>query len=326
MKWAKLASMLAGAVFMFLPCSAQANHGPHHHGGELHAQHGTPPSTGKNNESMHMRHAPEKMSNMGQRPAKQDPAPTPYEAPPPPVVYAAPQHAADMVYDPAEMAQARETLGRDQGGTTAYKVMFDRLESRFSEGEEMYLWDGQAWYGGDRNKFWFKTEGEGAFSGKLEDAEIQGLWSHAILPWWDLQAGVRQDFVPDGEERTHLVLGIQGLAPYFFEVDAATFISDKGEFTARIEAEYDQLITQKLILQPRVELNFSGEDIPELEIGSGLSTVDVGLRLRYEFVPEFAPYIGVSYQTKAGATADFARASGEDVNSWIGLAGLRTWF
>lgn len=255
-----------------------------------------------------------------------DPAPTPHEAPTPDRAFSGPLHAADMYYDDIEMEEARAKLQQEQGGTTAYKFMIDRLETRIKDGDDVYLWEGQAWYGGDYNKIWLKTEGEGLFNGALETGEIQALWSRAIRPFWDFQAGFRYDFAPNGEERKHVAFGFQGLAPYFFEVDSAVFISTEGEVTARVEAEYDQLLTQKLILQPRGELNFSAETIPELGIGSGLSTVELGLRLRYEFIPEFAPYVGVSYETKVGDTANIARQRGEDIDNWFAVLGLRTWF
>jgi copper resistance protein B len=223
------------------------------------------------------------------------------------------------------MAAAREDLRREHGDMIGYSFLVDRLETRVRNGRDGFEWDAQGWIGGDIDKFWVKTEGEGAFGEKLESAEVQALWSHAIDPWFDLQLGVRHDFRPD-PQRTHLVLGIQGLAPYWFEVDAAAFLSNKGDVTARIEAEYDQRITQSLILQPRVEFDLAAQDVAELGIGSGLSTASAGARLRYEFIPEFAPYIGVEYERAFGDTADFRRADGEKAGGWSFLVGLRTWF
>jgi copper resistance protein B len=204
-------------------------------------------------------------------------------------------------------------------------VLIDRLETSVRGGRDGYAWDAEGWYGGDIDKLWVKTEGEGSFGENPEQAELQALFSHALDPWFNLQAGVRQDFRP-GPERTHLVVGIQGLMPYWFEVDGALFLSNKGELTARFEAEYDQRLTQKLILQPRVELDLSAQQIPAIGIGSALTSAESGLRLRYEFVPEFAPYVGVAYERSFGDTADFARAAGEDVGGWNFLVGLRTWF
>jgi copper resistance protein B len=223
------------------------------------------------------------------------------------------------------MAEAREELREEHGSMETYKVLVDQLEAKLRNGRDGYAWDAQAWYGGDIDKLWLKTEGEGAFGESVEGAEVQALWSHAIDPWFDLQLGVRHDFRPD-PERTHLVLGVQGLAPYWFEVDAAAFVSDKGEVTARLEAEYDLRVTQKLILQPRVELDLSLQDVPEIGIGSGLSSGEIGARLRYEIRPEFAPYVGIEYERAFGGTADFRRAAGEKAGGLSLLVGLRTWF
>ena len=261
--------------------------------------------------------------DMGRQAAPASAAPG---TPPPAAAFEGPRHAADLLFDPSAMAGAREQLRAEQGEMRTFRVLFDQLESRFDDdGGEGYLWDGQGWYGGDIDKLWIKTEGEGGFDEKLEEAEVQVLWSHAITPWFDAQAGVRYDFKPE-PERGHLVVGLQGLAPYFFELDAAAFLSDEGDLTARFEAEYDQLITQRLILQPRLEFDVAARDIPEIELGSGFSSVEAGLRLRYEFVPEFAPYIGVEYARKLGQTADFARDEGEDVGGFSLLLGLRAWF
>ncbi len=198
------------------------------------------------------------------------------------------------------------------------------MEYRAREGDDGYLFDVQGYYGGDLNKFWFKSEGEGSFGEKIESAEVQALYSRAIAPFFDLQAGIRQDFAP--MDRTYAVVGIQGLAPYLFEVDAAAFLSDKGDLTGRVEAELDQRITQRLVLQPRVEVSLSAQDIPELGIGAGLDTVETGLRLRYHFTREFAPYIGVDQEWKIGQSADYARLEGEDPSVTNYMVGVRFWF
>ncbi|WP_081598876.1 copper resistance protein B [Tistrella mobilis] len=254
------------------------------------------------------------------------PASAPPVAPPPPEAFSGPEHAADTVFDPTFMAKKRAgELMAEHGGYTGYMVLFDRLEYRAVDGHDGYAWDGEAWYGGDYNRLWLKTEGEGAFGEAVESAEIQALYSRAIDPWFNLQAGVRYDIRPK-PDRAHLVVGLQGLAPYWFEVDAAAFLSDEGHLTARLEAEYDQRITNRLILQPRVELDLAAQDVPELGIGAGLSSIEAGLRLRYEIEREFAPYVGVQYERRFGDTADFARAAGEDVGRWAFLFGIRSWF
>lgn len=247
------------------------------------------------------------------------------KGPPPAAATSGAAHAADAVFGADTMAAARAALYKETGGMTVAKTIVDRLEAGFGKGHETYLWDVQGWIGRDIDKFWWKTEGEGAFDGAIESAEVQALWSHAIGPFFDLQAGVRYDIRPE-PDRAHAVIGIQGLAPYKFEVDAAAFISTKGDVTARIEAEYDQRLTQKLILQPRVEVELSAQDIPEYGIGAGLSAIEAGARLGYEFVPQFRPYVGVEWHRKLGDTADFARAAGEDVDAVRWLVGVRTWF
>ena len=252
-------------------------------------------------------------------------SPNPPEGPPPPQALAGPEHAADAVYDPRQMADAREELRREHGDLPAYRIFFDRIEARIGDGPDSYLVDGQAWYGGDIDKLWLKTELEGEWQGGVDETEAQALWSHAIDPWFDLQAGVRYD-ARRGPDRGHLVLGVQGLAPYWWEVEGALFLSDEGELTARAEAEYDLRITQKLILQPRVEVDLSAQDIPELAIGAGLSEASVGARLRYEITKLFAPYVGVEYRRAFGDTRRFRRLEGEDTGGLALLVGLRTWF
>jgi copper resistance protein B len=257
--------------------------------------------------------------------APQPSSAAPPVAPPPPAAYGGPEHAAETVFSAGEMAAAREQLRREHGAITTSKVLVDLLEARIQDGRDGYVVDAQAWYGGDIDRLWLKGEGESEFGHKPESVELQALWSHALDPWFNLQTGVRYDFRPD-PERAYAVLGIQGLAPYWFEVDGALFLSEKGDLSARFEAEYDQRITQQLILQPRFEFDLAAQDVPELGIGAGLSKAEAGLRLRYEIVPEFAPYIGVNYERAFGDTADFARAGGEDVGGWSLVLGLRTWF
>jgi copper resistance protein B len=212
------------------------------------------------------------------------------------------------------------------GDTDIYHfLLIDRLEAGFGGGEDIIAWDGQGWIGGDWNKLWVKTEGEGVQGESPEDAEIQALYSRTISPFWDFQAGARYDIRPK-PERAHAVIGVQGLAPQWFEVDAAAFISNKGDATFRVEVEYEWLLTQRLILQPRVEINAAAQSIPELGLGSGINYSEMGLRLRYEFRREFAPYIGVSWKKTWGDTADLARAGGAETSSLYFVTGLRLWY
>ncbi len=244
--------------------------------------------------------------------------------PPPARALDGPRHAADAIWGEDAMARAREQMGREHGTMTTGMVLIERLEARIMDGEDGFVWDGQAWWGGDLDKLFVKTEGEGEPGGAVEAAEVQLLYSRAIGPFFDLQAGARLDLEP--ETRSHLVLGVQGLAPYMVHVDAAAFLSDRGDLTARLEGEYDQKITQALILQPRAELELAAQDIPEREVGAGFTKLEAGLRLRYEIAREFAPYVGVEYEAKLGETADIAREQGEDPDGFAVVLGLRAWF
>lgn len=252
-------------------------------------------------------------------------SPAPAVAPPPPAALSGPAYAADLIFGEAAMAKARENLVNEHGNMRFSKLLIDQLEARVGKGRDGYLVNAEAWYGGDINKLWLKTEIEGERGRKPEQAEVQALWSRAVNPWFDVQTGVRFD-ANRGPNRTHLVLGIQGLAPYWWEVDGAVFLSTKGEVTARAEAEYDLRITQKLILQPRVEVDLSAQNIRELGIGTGLSTADLGLRLRYQLSQQFSPYVGVSYERAFGNTADYRRDEGEKAGSLKLVTGLRMWF
>jgi copper resistance protein B len=243
-------------------------------------------------------------------------------APPPP---APTDHAADQFFDRASMERARGILRQEHGGGTHYQVIANVAEYQFRDGEDGYRWDGEAWFGGDLNRLVVKSEGEGGFDSGLESGEIQALYSRAISPYFDLQAGIRQD-IQEGPKRTYATLGFEGLAPYWFETEGALFLSNEGELLGRLEGSYDLRLTQRWILQPRAGANFSAEEISELELGSGLTNLEAGVRLRYEVTRGFAPYIGLSWDRKFGGTADFARADGEDPLETSIVVGLRTWF
>ena len=244
--------------------------------------------------------------------------------PPPAAAGSGTANAADAYWGVEAMDEARERLRHEQGGQQYFWFQGDRVEYRAREDADGYLFDLQGYYGGDLGKFWFKSEGEGSFGEDIEGAEVQALYSRAIAPFFDLQAGIRQDFAP--MDRTYAVVGIQGLAPYLFEIDAAAFLSDKGDLTARVEAELDQRITQRLIIQPRVEASFSAQDVPELGIGAGLDSIEAGVRLRYHIAREFAPYIGIDQEWRIGQSADYARAEGEDPSVTNYVIGMRFWF
>ena len=271
----------------------------------------------------HDQHAGHDMGDMGTPASASSPGPT-METPPPSTAGSGPPRAADAIWGAEAMAASRDDLRRTHGDFPVFWFQGDRLEAQVRQGEDIYLWDIQGYYGGPTERLWFKSEGEGAFGNAPDDAEVQALYARAFAPFWDVQAGVRHDI--GGPDTTHAVIGVQGLAPYLFEVDAALFLSHRGDLTARVEAEIDQRITQRLILQPRIEANLSAQDIPELGIGAGIDQIEVGARLRYEIRREFAPYIGVEQSWRTGQGADFARLRGENPSATSFIAGIRLWF
>ncbi|WP_038247227.1 copper resistance protein B [Ghiorsea bivora] len=210
------------------------------------------------------------------------------------------------------------------------KLIADQMEYRSNNsGNNSLRWDMQAWRGTDYNKLWMKFEGDQELLTKVGALELQTLYSHAVSAFWDLQAGIRFDqFYGAGvnNQRTFAVVGFQGLAPYWFDLEPALFISDKGDVSARITGTYDLLFTQRLILQPRLEINLSFSDVPEFDVGKGINDLQLGMRLRYEVTREFAPYIGVAQQKKFGTTATFVKTAGEAANNVSLIAGLRWWF
>jgi copper resistance protein B len=221
------------------------------------------------------------------------------------------------------LARPSDATAQDRQLFTFFEL--EQLEYRTGAGADTFTWDAQGWVGGDFNKLWAKTEGEHEVGGDLERAELQLLYSRAISANWDFQAGARVDVRPE-PERGFAAFGFKGLAPYFFEVDAAAFVSHKGEVSARLEAEYDVLLTQRLIAKPSLEMNFAAQEVAARGIGSGLNDVELGLRVRYEIVREVAPYVGVAWERKVGATADLARRAGKDVDALKFVVGLRVWF
>ena len=270
--------------------------------------------------------------DMSQMPGMQMPASTETEAagtnlpagnaPRPP---APTDHAADAVYGPQAMEMGRHHLRQFHGGQKLFQALFNIAEIQFHEGREAFGWDSEAWYGGDINRLWVKSEGEGEFGRSVEKAEVQALYSRAVDPYFNIQGGIRYDFKPN-PSRVYATFGFEGLAPSFFDVEGALFLSNKGELMARASGWYDQRITQRLILQPRAEVSFAAQRTREIGVGSGLSDAEIGLRLRYDIRREFAPYVGVQYRRAFGDTRRFLREEGEDAESWSLVTGIRVWF
>lgn len=204
------------------------------------------------------------------------------------------------------------------------RLLVDKLEYAHSNDGNAQTLEAQAWIGGDYNKLWLKADGERS-AGRLEDLRAEALWDHAIAPYWSLQLGARRDF-GEGPDRNWAAFGVQGLAPYWFDVEATVYAGTSGRTAARVELQYDILFTQRLILQPDVELTLYSKDDPARGIGSGLSTIDFGLRLRYEIRRQFAPYLGVVFTQKYGGTADLTRAANQDTSDMRFVLGIRAWF
>jgi len=202
-------------------------------------------------------------------------------------------------------------------------VILNEFEDRFGSGNHNFHWSGEAWTGTDKNRLWLKSEGE-VTGGKVEDGQHELLYDRPVSAYFDVQAGLRSD-IDAAPNRNWAAFGIQGLAPNFFEVSATAYVRGSGHYAAKLEGSYELLLTQRLILEPRIEANFYSKTDSERAIGSGLSDVDAGLRLRYEFSRKFAPYIGFTYANKFGGTGDFARADGEHPNSRRLVAGVRVW-
>jgi copper resistance protein B len=204
------------------------------------------------------------------------------------------------------------------------KVLFDQLEWRNTADGNAAAWDAEGWYGGDYNKAWLRTEGE-RVGGRTQSARADLLWDHTFARWWSVQAGGRQDF-GNGPGRTWAAIGVQGLAPYWFDTEATFYVGEQGRTAVRLKTEYELLFTQRLILQPEGEANLYGKPDPERRLGSGLSDLEIGLRLRYEMRREFAPYIGVVWSRQFGGTADRVRESGGDPSDVQFVVGVRAWF
>jgi len=204
-----------------------------------------------------------------------------------------------------------------------YFVLFDQLEGQSGAGARALSWDARGWVGQDIHRVWFRAEGEAA-GGRVESGQAHLLYGRAIARWWDVVAGVRQD-LGNRPAQTWAALGVQGLAPYWFEIEATAYVSPSGRAHLRLESEYELLITNRLILQPIAEVELHAREDRRRGLGRGLSTVEAGLRLRYEFRREVAPYVGLAWHRRLFGTADQARAAGDAVSDARLAVGLRVW-
>jgi copper resistance protein B len=204
-----------------------------------------------------------------------------------------------------------------------YQVLFDRLEWQGGDSGGFTL-ENTSWFGGDINRLWIRSDLD-SDDGDLESGSVDALWGRSFSRWWDFVLGMRQDFRP-GDPQGWAAVGIQGLAPQWFEIEATAYVGAEGRTRAEFEVEYDVLLTQRMKLQPIIDLDLYGKDDPERGIGAGLSSLEAGIRVRYEIRREFAPYVGVTWDRKLFGTADRARERGEDAGRVRVAFGLRAWF
>lgn len=234
--------------------------------------------------------------------------------------------ATRVAAQPAQAESAPPSMARHMMDEDPFNhaLLLDQFEAKDTAAGTDVRWDASAWVGHAFNRLAIRTEGNET-AGKTEHAELEFLWTHTVTRWWDLVTGVREDFTPD-PSRGWAAFGVQGIAPYRFDIEATAFVADGGDSAARVKAEYELLITQRWILQPRVELNWYGQEDAVRGLGPGLSSSEAALRLRYEITREIAPYVGVVRERKHGGTAEFARAAGGDPDETRLVAGIRLRF
>lgn len=208
-------------------------------------------------------------------------------------------------------------------GVSPFHMVRADVDIARAHGADMATWDGEGFVGGDDDKLWVKSEGE-VRDGGAERAEVQALWSRNVAPFWDAQAGLRVDLEP--ETTTYLTVGVEGLAPYGFETDAALFVREDGDVSARFRQTLDILITQRLILEPHIEVNAYARDDRARHVGAGLAEAEAGLQLRHEITRQVAPYLDINIRRALGETAQLARVAGEDADETTLRAGVRLWF
>ncbi|HEY1035036.1 MAG TPA: copper resistance protein B [Pseudoxanthomonas sp.] len=291
----RVASAIAALAGTSVPAFAQHDH----------AQHATQATTVSSEQDAHAQHDHAAMTEGA--------ATTPHEAIPP--VTADDLAAAFPDIDHHAMQHA-PAFNR--------KVTFNRLEAWDADEGTGQAWEGTAWFGTDTDRLWLRSEGE-RMGGHTESADLEVLYGRSVSPWWDVVAGIKHDFTP-GDARTWAAVGVQGMAPYRFEVSATAYLGEGGRIAANVEAEYTLRITNRLILQPLVEVDLAAKDDPDDGIARGLTGIEAGLRLRYEASRRFAPYVGVVHERALGDTADLRRAEGESPRDTRVVAGVRIWF
>ena len=258
------------------------------------------------------------------------PSPSPIEMPmPSPTVRPAPVPAASPVNKELRtfpnLSQKKDFPEPLADNEIYSSTLFDLFEYN----SDALVWDIVGWRGNDKNRFWYKSEGQQGSRATGGEADVQALYGRLISPYYDLQVGIRyqhQRSRGGNASRFFAVLGLQGLAPYRYDIEPSLFISHQGDVSARFTATKDVLINQRAILQPRIEANAAVQEVSKFGVGSGLNDLSLGLRVRYEIRREFAPYIGVSWSRSFGGSADFVRREGESLSRFSVVSGLRVWF
>ena len=266
----------------------------------------------------HSAHGAAQPAPAGETAAEDD---VPGNAPPPAVPT---DHPADRLFNAARMATARAALGRE-GRWRGSALLVRELEYRALRGTDGMAWRLEGWTGGDRDRLVVKSEGETGFKGPAERVELAAVWRHAIDPWFNLEAGVRHDIRPV-PQRTYAVLGIEGVAPYWIEVEGQVLVSDRGDLHLRFDAAHVLRLSRLLVLEPEARLDLALQDVPALRVGAGVERIELGARLGYEVRPELVPYIGLHWERFMSGTADQRRAAGDDVAGLSAVAGVRAFF
>lgn len=297
-------SLLAAAGWLLLPLAVMAqNH--QGHGGDSHALHGMPAPVPATQDAQHH----DAHGAVGTQPVHAHASQA--------IVPRSPDYSDGFTHG--------DMPGMDMPDKQSLAMLrVDQLETFHGAHASGQSWHVQGWYGNDLDKLWLRSEGERR-DGRFGEAEVELQWSHAIAPFWDARLGVREDF-GDGPARHWAALGVQGLAPYWFELEVTAYAGPSGRTAARLRVEYELRFTRRLILQPELELNLYSRNDAATHVGRGLSDTRFGLRLRYEVRRDFAPYLGVAWIRRHGASADFARQAGEAVSQRQFVAGLRFWF
>ena len=224
------------------------------------------------------------------------------------------------------MALATSASAMDMDHEIFTSIKIDQLEHRWQSGDDLVAAKGALQIGTGEQKIVLKVESEYLRDAHTFDrAEFHLRYQHIISDFFDAYVGLRHDVKPD-PARSYATFGITGLAPHWFEIDVAGFVSETGAASARLDVSYEIPITQKIYLEPDMELDASLKNDAAIDVGRGFSKLETGLRLRYEISRKIAPYIGVNWERRLGETSRLARAAGEDPDLLSAVIGIKLMF